>query len=170
MFYDLAVVYEAESGTRRFILKALRESTGELYGQFSGLDERVLRWRPAKGEWCLKEIAAHLRDAERLCQRQLELIASETDPRLPHEPVDVLPSENDYREQSLGRLLAEYESAREDTIWTLRMLDDDDWLRAGIHPYRGRVTIADLARELHEHDLEHLYQAQRVRKSAHRSR
>lgn len=103
------MVWEADSGQRRFILKALRESIGELYGQFSNLRERDLRWRPAPGEWCLKEIAGHLRDAERLYRSQLELIAHETDPALPHEPTEVLPQENDYREQPLRRLLAEYE-------------------------------------------------------------
>ena len=160
------MVYEAESTTRRFILKALRESWGELYGQFGGLDEHALRWRPARGEWCLKELAGHLRDAERLYQRQLDLIAVEHEPHLPYEPVDVFPFESDYRAQPLHRLLAEYEAAREDTFWTLRMLDEDDWSRTGIHPYRGRVTVADLAREMHEHDLEHLYQAQRLRRDA----
>jgi len=159
------MVWEADSGQRRFILKALRESIGELYGQFSNLQERDLRWRPAPGEWCLKEIAGHLRDAERLYRSQLELIARETDPPLPHEPIEVLPQENNYREQPLRRLLEEYEEAREDTFWLLRMLDEDDWQRAGIHPYRGRITVTDIAREMHEHDLEYLYQAQRLRKS-----
>ena len=45
----------------------------------------------------------------------------------------------------------------------LRTLDEDDWQRTGIHPYRGKVSIHDIARELHEHDLEHLYQARIIR-------
>ncbi len=159
------MVYEAESSQRRFILKALRESIGELYTQFSNLQERDLRWRPGPGEWCLKDIAGHLRDCEQLYRRQLDLISRETDPPLPHESTEVLPQENNYREQSLRRLLGEYEEAREDTFWLLRMLDEDDWQRAGIHPYRGRVTVTDIAREMHEHDLEFLYEAQRLRKS-----
>ena len=158
------MVWEADSGSRRFILKALRESSGELFGQFSNLNERALRWRPAPGEWCLKEIAAHLRDAEELYRRQLELISREAEPRLPHESLDVLPLENDYREERIGRLLAEFESAREDTFWLLRELGEDDWQRTGIHPYRGAITILDIAREMHEHDLEYLYKAQQLRK------
>jgi len=158
------VVWEADSGQRRFILKALRESYGELFGQFSNLNERALRWRPAPGEWSLKEIAAHLRDAEELYRRQLEMIARDTEPRLPYESLDVLLLENDYREERIGRLLAEFEAAREDTFWLLRMLDEDDWQRTGIHPYRGPVSVMDIAREMHEHDLEYLYKAQRLRK------
>ncbi len=47
----------------------------------------------------------------------------------------------------------------------LRMLDEDEWQRGGLHPYRGRVTLLDLARDIHEHDLDHLYQARRLRES-----
>jgi hypothetical protein len=159
------MVYAAESGQRRWLLKAVREAWGELYSQFAGVNEDALRWRPADREWCLKEVAAHLRDAELLYQRQIELIAREHEPRLPYEPVDVLPSERDYRDQPLQRLLGEFEEAREDTVWLLRMLGEDAWLREGLHPYRGRVSLYDIARELHEHDLEHLYQARRLREA-----
>jgi hypothetical protein len=159
------MVYEAAAGERRWLMKALRESTGELFGQFQGLNETALCWRPAEDEWCLKEVAAHLRDAEQLYQRQIELIAREPEPQLPHESIDVLPSERDYRSESLQHLLAEYEDARQDTFWTLRDLYEGDWQRAGLHPYRGRVTIMELAREMHQHDLEHLYQARRLRQA-----
>jgi hypothetical protein len=159
------MVYAAESGQRRWLLKAVREASGELFGQFAGVNESGLRWRPSERDWCLKEVAAHLRDAELLYQRQIELIAREYEPRLPYEPVDVLPSERDYREEPLQRLLQEYEEAREETVWLLRMLAEDDWLREGIHPYRGRVSLYDIARELHEHDLDHLYQARRLREA-----
>ena len=163
------MVEEAAAGDRRWLLKAVREATGELFGQFAGVDERGLRWRPGRGEWCLKEIAGHLRDAERLYQRQIEVIArgrpSAAGPLLPHEPVDVLPYERDYRSEPLSRLLSEYEAAREETFWILYTLDEADWRRCGRHPYRGRVSVYDIARELHEHDLQHLYQAQRLRKS-----
>lgn len=146
-------------------MKALREVPGELHKQFYGVEERDLRWRPARGDWCLKEIAAHMRDYEQLVQRQIELISRRREPRLPHEAIDVLPSERDYRAESVIDLLYEYANAREETGWLLYTLEEDDWLRAGIHPYRARVSIYDIARELHEHDLQHLYQAQTVRKA-----
>ena len=157
--------YEAEAGPRRWLLKAVRESSGELFNQFSGISEERLRWRPAVDEWCLKEVAAHLRDAEALYQRQIELIAREREPRLPHEAIDILPSEHDYRDVPLTRLLNEYESAREETVWILRMLGEEDWQRTGLHPYRGRISIYDIVHELHQHDLEHLYQARRLRQA-----
>ena len=158
-------IYEAESGQRRWLLKAVRESTGELYAQFAGLSEERLRWRPAEDEWCLKEVAAHLRDAESLYQRQIELIARRREPRLPHEAIDVLPFERDYRDEPLSKLLDQYESAREETVWLLRTLDEDDWQRRGDHPYRGLISVYDIVHDLHQHDLEHLYQARKLREA-----
>ena len=154
-----------DAGQRRWLMKAVREAAGELFGQFYRLDEKSLRWRPARGEWCLKELAGHLRDAEVLYLAQIEAISQQHNPRLRHEPVDVFPSERDYRSEPLQQLLSEYEQAREETCWLLRLLDGDDWLRTGVHPYKGVISIHDIARELHEHDLEHLRQARRLREA-----
>jgi hypothetical protein len=148
-------------------MKAVREMAGELYRQFSGVHEKGLRWRPGPREWCLKEIAAHMRDAEILYQRQIETIVNgfSTPARLPHEPLDVLPSERGYRGEDLQHFLYEYEAAREETVWLLYTLDEDDWLRTGLHPYRGEISVYDIARELHEHDLQHLNQARITREA-----
>jgi DinB family protein len=154
---------DVETGQRRWLMKAVREAAGELYGQFGGLKEEALRWRPANGEWCLKEVAGHLRDAEDMYRRQIELIAHNREPELPYEPVDVLPYERDYVKESLSELLYQWEASREETVWLLRLLDERDWERRGRHPHRGKVTIFDIAREIHEHDLEHLWQVRKLR-------
>ena len=154
---------QIEPGARRWLLKAVRESSGELFQQFGGLDEASLRWRPRDGEWCIKELAAHMRDAEFMYQRQIEAIAHRRSGLLPYEAVDVLPYERDYRDMPLRDFLWEYEAAREETMWLLYTLDEEDWSRTAEHPYRGVVSLYDIARELHEHDLDHLFQARGLR-------
>jgi hypothetical protein len=152
-----------DPGTRRWLIKAVREAAGELFQQFHGLDEASLRWRPRDDEWCMKEIAAHVRDAELMYQRQIEAIVRRRSGLLPYEAIDVLPAERPYREMPLRDFLWEYEAAREETVWLLHTLDEDDWSREAEHPYRGRVSLHDIARELHEHDLDHLFQTRRLR-------
>jgi hypothetical protein len=150
---------------RRWLMKALREAGGELYQQFYRLDEKSLRWRPGKGDWCMKEIAAHIRDAEALYLAQIEAITQRRNPRLPHEPIECYPQERDYRSQPLQNFLSEWEQAREETCWLLRMLEGEDWLRTGTHPYKGVISIHDIVRELHDHDLEYLRNARRLREA-----
>ena len=77
----------------------------------------------------------------------------------------MLPAERSYIEEPLQHFLYEYEAAREETVWLLYTLDEDDWRRTGLHPYRGEISIHDIARELHEHDLQHLNQARRTREA-----
>ena len=77
----------------------------------------------------------------------------------------MLPFEHDYRDEPLSKLLNQFESAREETFWLLRMLDEEEWRRRGDHPYRGLISVYDLVHDLHQHDLEHLYQARKLRLS-----
>jgi hypothetical protein len=59
-------------------------------------------------------------------------------------------------------LLEEFHYLRRRTTYTLWDIDERDWQRGGIHPYRGRLTVLDLAREAYRHDLEHLWQSRRM--------
>ena len=147
----------------RWLLKALREAAHELEAQLWGLDEVDLRWRPSDDAWSLKEIAAHLRDCEEHFLSTLELIFSRDEPRLRAFDADALVLERDYRSADLYELLEQFGSLRQRSVRLLWM--EDGWSRAGIHPYRGAVTVAQLVREQSEHDLEHLWQARRLRAS-----
>ena len=147
----------------RWLLKALRETAHELESQLWGLEEDDLRWRPSDDALCLKEIAAHLRDSEEHLVRTLEAIAYEDVPCVRAFDADGLLLDCDYRESSVYESLEQFERLRHRSVSLLWQLEEDEWERSGIHPYLGPVTIAKLAREQSQHDLEHLWQARRVR-------
>ena len=149
----------------RWLLKALREAAHELESQLWGLEEDELRWRPSDDGLSLKEIAAHLRDSEQFLVQALELLATRDDPRLPRFDADALVEDRDYRDADIYDALQEFDMLRQRTVSLLWMLEPEDWERAGRDPYRGTVTIAQLAREQNEHDLEHLWQARKIRES-----
>ena len=128
-----------------------------------GLDEEVLCQRPANDEWSLKEVAAHVRDAEELALQQLLAINEPITKTLPFWDIDVFPLERDYRAEDLSRLLTEFRRLRGETTSLLWGLMDADWRRSGRHPYRGDMTVEEIARELAQHDLEHLWQVRRLK-------
>ncbi len=158
----MASHFAPEYDGSRWLLKALREAARAFESQLGGLSERELRWRASEDTWSLKEIAAHLRDCEEHFLDTLELIAYEDSPRLPAFDADALVLENDYRDCDLYETLERFEYARHRVVNLLWSLAAEDWERSGRHPYSGEVSIARLAREHTEHDLEHLWQARRL--------
>ena len=149
--------------SQRWMLKALHEACDELQSQLLGLSEEELCRRPAADEWSLKEIAAHLRDAEACFLEQLQLIAGEHEPDLPGVDVDMYVLERDYRSLELYEVLHELSSLRYESTSLLWSLEPSEWEREGLHPYRGRLSIMQVARDMNEHDLGHLWQVRRLR-------
>jgi hypothetical protein len=149
--------------SKGWVLKALREAGGMLLSELYGLDEELLRWRPEEDEWSLKETASHLRDAEELALAQFNAFVSGSASTLPAWDVDLLPQERDYQGEEIARVLASFRGMRRETTYLLWGLTEADWKRSAEHPYRGPVTLGELARELAQHDLEHLWQVRQLK-------
>ncbi len=150
---------------QRWVLKALREAGDELIDQFYGASDEELCGRIDDGGQSLKELAGHLWDNEELSAEQIRLIAREEEPELPARDVDTPPLEQDDEPADVHDLLSAFAGLRRQTYRLLSSLEPEDWERCGHHPYRGAVTIAQIARELAEHDLGHLWQARRLREA-----
>jgi hypothetical protein len=146
-----------------FVLKALREAGNSLISEMYRVDEELLDVSPGDGEMCLKEIAAHMRDAEELALRQMAAIAEGSRRALPAWDVDLLPMEREYRLQDLEVFLAEFRGLRQETTAFLWTAGDYAWESVGRHPYRGEITLGQIASELAQHDLEHLWQVRRLK-------
>jgi hypothetical protein len=152
-----------QSDSQGWVMKALREAGNSIVAELSGLDEKALCKRPAEGELSLKEIAAHLRDAEELAALQITALIESKQKPVPVWDVDVLTMERDYRSYSLRKLLTEFRNLRRETTYTLWGLDESDWKQPGKHPYKGSVTLEEIARGLAQHDLEHLWQVRQIK-------
>ncbi len=152
-----------ERDPQAWVLKALREAGNSLITELYDVDEESLVWRPAEGEWSLKEIAAHLRDAEELALAQFNAFVAGSSLALPAWDVDLLPQERDYQSEEIARILASFRGMRRETTYLLWALTEADWQRSEEHPYRDPVTLGELARELAQHDLEHLWQVRQLK-------
>lgn len=152
-----------DSEPQAWTLKALREAGNSLVSELYGLDEPTLRRRPAEGDWSLKEIAAHMRDAEDLALKQMTAIIERRRGALPAWDVDLLPLERDYRSQAIASLLEDFRALRRETTQLLWSITDADWSTTARHPFRGEITLGEIAHELAQHDLEHLWQVRRMK-------
>jgi len=160
-----AMRYVRQAGSDpSFLLKAMGEAAGELQRAFHGVSERELQ-REGTGTdegWCLLAIPFHMRQVEQGIQRQLELMLNGCEPEIRHVDLDDIPFREDYIEEDVEELLEEFHYLRRETTFMFWGIDERDWERVGIHPYRGRISVVEIAREVYQHDLEHLWQARRM--------
>lgn len=147
-----------------FLLKAMGEASGEFRRLLDGLrrSDYVVFGDPPDEDWCLRAIVFHAAQVEHGVGRQLLAMTKYREPEIEHVDIDDIPLEADYRHEDEEEQLDRFHSLRRRNAYLLWDLDDRGWHRGGIHPYRGRIEVVDLARELYQHDLEHLWQARRI--------
>lgn len=138
----------------RWLRKALREIPREIGRIIERFDEKGLRWRPAADEWCALEVLGYLRESEREDLHNVEAIVRYDGAAIEEQRAHLAPGEQDFTTESAWRLLEDFLEERESLLWTLELVAGDEWTHAGLHPYRGRITLARYAREMSDRDME----------------
>jgi hypothetical protein len=158
-----------EPDNQRFLLKAIGEAGRELMEELYGVPGREAERRGPDG-WSYLLIAAHVRDNEEITLSYLERILARRNPHLEALDPERVLDDPDCVTESVDRLVMEFLHLRRQTQYLLYDLPDRSWERCGLHEYRGPVSVLQLARELNQHDLEHLWQVRRMREGALRRR
>ncbi|HLZ71570.1 MAG TPA: DinB family protein [Dehalococcoidia bacterium] len=146
-----------EPQTHEFIIKALREAGGELLSELEAIRARDAHRAPP-GEWSFAQIAVHVRDNEQAALDTVQCIVARRNTRLPAPDVSATAMDAPAASIDLDRCAYQYAQLRHLVLRELWSLMDAEWDRAGVHPYRGSLSVLQIARELHLHDLEHLWQ------------
>lgn len=148
-----------EYDPRSWLLKALREAAHAMEGLLLNVDDDCLDRSPGDGEWSCADLIAHMTEMERRFLDRLERIVRLDEPRIGAFDADSI----DVSErQSVYDAMDDLSELRRRTVYLLWSLDDGDWRRKGVHPYLGPLTIMQVAREMNEHDLSHLWQLRRL--------
>lgn len=118
----------------------------------------TLRRSPAPDRWSAAQIMAHLSDAEMVIGYRFRLI-------LAHDGVDLQAYDQEEWARNLRYEATDplesvelFEAARNGTLRLLRRVDPKRHDNFGMHPERGRETVAHLIRLTAGHDLNHLGQ------------
>lgn len=155
----------ADPGGHRFLLKALSEAGHELAEELYGCSRRLLDVRDNDG-WSLRLIAAHVRAYEEMTADYIEEILARRNPELDVIDTEAMLDNPERCREDADRAVMQYTHLRRRIQYALWDLTDHDWQRTGRHPYRGPVSVVQLARELHLHDLDFLWRARRLKERA----
>jgi len=153
-----------EPQSHEFLVKALREAGGELLNELECIRGRDAHRRP-DGEWSFAQIAAHVRDSEQMSLTYVQRIASRRTALL--QPFDTAATADDSEDRllDLERAIYQYAHLRQQLLHELWGIVPEQWDRTGEHAYRGPLSIVQIVRELHLHDLEHLWQVRAHRQA-----
>lgn len=136
------------------IIEALKSLPVRLEDETDGLSDAVLRYRPAEGEYSIKEIIGHLRDLTEVWHKRLYMITSLTDPRWPGFNGEASVRDNNYQDADVRQLIATIRQWSDKTAALLA--HQVDWTRLGQHPELGRRSLKQWSEFVVAHDQEHL--------------
>ena len=163
-------------------LRRLSVTLDELAAAVCERDDGALARRPDAHNWSATEIVCHLRDVEELFLTRFMTMLAMDEPKIlafnaapadlaawgigsavgnPLDP-DRWADERQYRRHDPREALSAFAKRRGETLVLRRRLNPAEWQRGGLHPTRGRITIADYAVALSAHDANHLAQLHRA--------
>jgi uncharacterized damage-inducible protein DinB len=146
------------------IMEALKHLPDRIAAEVAGLSESVLRYRPAEGEWSIKEVVGHLRDSAEVWHKRLYTVTSLTDPLFVSFDGEQWVRDRNYQESNPAQVLAQMHDQRLQTVDLLA--HSVDWTRVGQQPGVGRRSLKQFAEFLIEHDEDHLAQIRRLKEAS----
>jgi hypothetical protein len=141
------------------VASMLRAAAAAFAAEVRSLPESLLRWRPAEGEWCVKEVLGHIIEAERRgFAGRIRIILASARPALERWDQNAVAAARKDDERDAEALVTEWLHMREESAALVAQLRPEDLARAGLHPVVGELTVAELLQEWVHHDRNHLKQ------------
>jgi hypothetical protein len=136
-------------------IKGLAETPLRLAALAERADEPRWRVRPAPAVWAPIEVLGHLADSELIAGARLRAILTIVEPALQAFDGARLAERARYLEWPLATALDRFRGRRNETLELLDRCSAEDLCRTGIHPTRGRLTVADMVAVMLAHDADH---------------
>lgn len=118
---------------------------------------------PAPGKWSIRQIIAHLADAEMVCAQRMRQIVAEDNPTLIFFDQDAWTKNLDYARRKPKQSLESFRRVRAENYELLKELPETAYARTGNHSVRGPITLRFQLELLAEHAESHARQMQAIR-------
>lgn len=110
------------------------------------------------GEWSPSEVFAHLRAANDILEpRMYQILVRDATPLIGFDEREWLRVAR-YGSQRVTDLLHTMMLKRKELVHALRGLAPEDWERTGTHEVRGPMSVLEIARQIADHEDEHIAQ------------
>ena len=140
----------------------MRETPSRLAKLVDGASADELSKRSEPGKWSVSEILVHLAEAEvGSYWRYRQMIEHNGSSLIPFDQ-DLWYELGDYSERDAKESLQLFRMLREGNLRMFDKLTPAQWQLGGVHMERGPMTVADLARQIAGHDINHVAQVEKL--------
>ena len=148
-------------------LDLAEKSPKQIAAAFSGLSDKVLRFKPAPDKWCILEILAHLADMEILYAYRMRQMLADEKPVIAPIDQDAWARNLGYMESNPMELVAQYGLNRHANLQLLKRARPEDLEKSAFHPEKNaQVKVSDIVQMMSHHGPNHLEQIEKLKKLA----
>jgi len=146
-------------------VEVLRQTPDDVTRLLDGVPAPILTTPEAPGKWSLREVVAHLADSELVGGYRLRMVLAHDRPNIIGYDQDLWATRLRYTDVDIRDALEQFTLLRRVNMRLWANLGQHDLERVGLHSERGQESLEHMRRLYAAHDLLHLNQLNRVRKT-----
>lgn len=146
-------------------LNWLQKTPQEVKHLIDGVSEEDLKRSSIEGEWSIRNVLSHLRDAQGVLDYRVNLLLEEDNPVIESKAVFEWARDEIDRPPTAVQIFETYLDSRRRTLDILEGIPLIDWWRKGRHEEFGVVNIWQQASYFATHELTHLPQIEDLRRA-----
>lgn len=120
---------------------------------------------PVPGKWSTRQVICHISDFEPVYADRMKRVIVEEKPSLPGGDQDLYALKLAYQRRDIDEELQLITAVRQSMGRILNTLNENQFLRTGLHSHDGEVTIADLLERVTHHIPHHIQMIQEKREA-----
>ena len=120
---------------------------------------------PAPGKWSIRQIIAHLADAEMVMAHRFRQVIAEKSPTIVAFDQDAWAKNLDYARRKPKQSLEAFRRVRTENHELLKELPESAFARTGNHTERGSLTLLQIVEGAAQHAESHARQMQEIREA-----
>jgi hypothetical protein len=140
------------------LLERLRRGAEMVAVSITGAAGSELDYVPEPGKWSIRQIVAHLADAEMVAGMRLRRIIAEDHPRIEAFDQNAWATNLDYTRRKTSQALETFRRIRGENYELLKDLPPQAFEREGLHSERGPMSLKLLLQLIAEHAENHAAQ------------
>jgi hypothetical protein len=147
------------------LMERFGHATQEVAGILTGVSGTEEDFVTAPGKWSIRQIAAHLADAELVGAHRLRQVIAEENPTLIAFDQDAWAKNLDYARRTTAQSLESFRLVRGGNFELLKGVAPGAWERTGNHSENGPMTLRLLVERYAGHAESHARQLREIREA-----